>query len=273
MNDAQNTVESPVEASIAPEADRPTPSGKASYKPKKRKGARKGRERGAKVREYHARLLAEGKPEQAAAYREGREWAWAWLKKQSVGVEQLAQAAVDPHTAGGEGGKRGESVESGINSPSSPKIVSKAFSANGLVNESTYSQTIREGVFSPEQVGVICEIVSNAVSLAFKGIRAEDPHQDTTKEEKPLYWEETKVPVVWPVDGDDAFEVVITGAPPNKSLRLVQREGDSEVYQMWCSRDLWPMVGWRVACKPSDDPEKPGLVLLGIYNRGGLRVE
>lgn len=276
MNDSQNTPETPVEASIAQEGDHPTPPGKSPVKPRKRKGARKGKERAAKAREYHARLIAEGKPEQAAKYREGREWAWQWLRSSTVDAQSLAQAAVDSPTAGGEGVKAGASVESGINSLSSPKIVAKDISDNELSPVSSYSGAIQnKEVLSPltfEQETYIREIVRNAVSLAFKAIRREDPHQDTTKEE-PKLWEDTKVPVVWPVDGDEAFEVTITGAPPNKSMRLVKREGDEEVYQMWCNRDLWPMVGWRVACKPSDDPERPGLVLLGVYNRGGLRVE
>jgi hypothetical protein len=141
-----------------------------------------------------------------------------------------------------------------------------------LANELDTKSAIQE-LFTEAQERRIREIVSDAVSLALKGFNGDVPREGTPEIEEARYFKEEKVPVVWPKDSGETFEVTITGAPPNKSLRLVQKEGDDEVYQMWCDRNLWPMVGWRVAARPSDDSERPGLLMVGVYGRSGLRVE
>ena len=150
----------------------PTP---AKGKPHKRiKRPRKGQYRARRIREYHSRLLSQNRADLASKYRERHAWAWVWIGKgarpEDVALSQsLAQSdsqiAPDGTKAGGEGVKRGESVESGIDSPHSPNFDTKALLANELDTKSAIQE-----LFTEAQEKRIREIVSDAVSLAYTGL-------------------------------------------------------------------------------------------------------
>ena len=147
----------------------------AKGKPHKRiKRPRKGQYRARRIREYHSRLLSQNRADLASKYRERHAWAWVWIGKgarpEDVALSQsLAKSdspiANDSQQAGGAGVKRGESVESGIDSPHSPNFDTKDF----LINELDTKSAIRE-LFTEAQEERIREIVSDAVSLAYTGL-------------------------------------------------------------------------------------------------------
>lgn len=201
--------------------------------------------RRAKQREYHARLLRQGRLAQAAQYRLLHADAWH-------------ADAPAPALAGGGGGRAAPTPETGRNPPHLPNYSRKEVYASGYAVE-----------LAPELRNDIIALIDRRVKEI---LAAKEEVRPVVVEEAPVIYQKEWKPVVWHEDPSGTVEAEVVGAPKNVRMRLISVSGVEGVQQMWVLPGMPPMVGFRVAVRPSEVEHEQGYVLVGEYGRKGDRI-
>ena len=178
-----------------------------------------------------------------------------WLSPSPSGVSTSLKV-------GGEGGQSQPQAVALTNPPYKLKTMSKGFSVNGL-----------------EMVDISelpAKMYNSLVELIDRRIRAYEASKEVGKpvalEEQAVRYEAVSEPVVWRSDPEGTVEMQVTGKPLNERMRMGTIEGMEGVQNVWVSAGMLPMIGKQVACKPSDDPDRPGYIIVGVYGRKGGRI-